>query len=262
MLEVFERTTTLAADPERPGTSRVNLDVAWSSLRGIHGGYLAALIVRATEPHLGGRDVRTLAVHFLRPAFPGEADLAVTEVRSGRSLGTFSVALTQQGKTIAVATVTGAERRDGEAWETPVDLDLPPLDACVPLVPPPGIGHFANGEARLDPRHLPFTHGPEARVGGYVRPIAPRPIDAAWLAMALDWFPPSPFTRNDPPVGGVSVDYAVHLHHTWPRLEPDEWLQGVFRADQSTSGLALERGRLASPTGRVLAESFHTRWTG
>jgi acyl-CoA thioesterase len=79
--------------------------------------------------------------------------------------------------------------------------------------------------------------------------------------MALDWFPPAAFTRIDPPAGGISITYTVHLHHTLRGLAADEWLGGEFRADISSDGIALEKGRITDPSGRVLAESFHTRWT-
>jgi acyl-CoA thioesterase len=80
--------------------------------------------------------------------------------------------------------------------------------------------------------------------------------------MIVDWFPPSPFTRLDPPAGGVSIDLTVHLHRTRPPLADGDWLAGSFRADASHLGLALEHGRIADTDGTLLAESFHTRWTG
>ena len=74
-------------------------------------------------------------------------------------------------------------------------------------------------------------------------------------------FPPSPFRRAPIPVGGVSVDYTVHVHRT-VTLGPDEWLEAVFDAPTSTAGLALEHGTLATADGLPVAETFHTRWTG
>ena len=68
--------------------------------------------------------------------------------------------------------------------------------------------------------------------------------------MILDWFPPSPFTRVDPPTGGVSIDYTVHLHRTLPPLRDGEWLGGHFRADVSEGGIALEHGTILDPDGR------------
>jgi acyl-CoA thioesterase len=81
--------------------------------------------------------------------------------------------------------------------------------------------------------------------------------------MVLDYFPPAAWTKVDPPTGGVSVDYVVHVHHTVDRvMNEDEWLAVSFRADVSAAGLSLEHGAIAAPDGQLLAESFHTRWTG
>jgi acyl-CoA thioesterase len=79
--------------------------------------------------------------------------------------------------------------------------------------------------------------------------------------MAGDWFPPSPFRRVEIPIGGVSVDYTVHLHRT-VTLGDGDWLEAVFESPNSASGLALEHGTLATTHGVLVAETFHTRWTG
>ena len=148
------------------------------------------------------------------------------------------------------------------SWEAPNPPSLAPVEQCVPIRPPEGVGHFAHATGLLDPAYEPFSHGRLARVGRLC-PSARGPTDRRpWLVMILDWFPPSPFTLHDPPTGGTSVDYTVHLHRTMPALAPHEWLTGEFNSDISADGLALEHGVLRDPDGRVLAESFHTRWTG
>jgi acyl-CoA thioesterase len=261
----FDRTTTLTADRTTAGRSHIELDESWSSLRGVHGGYLTAIAVRAVANHLDDRAVRTVTTSFLRPTRLGRAVVDVDEVRSGRSLSTFAVTVSQDGSPTAITRVTAAstaiEPAPRATWDHSTALDLLPPEACIPLAPPEGIRHFEHAQARLDPSHVPFTHLEVARVGGYVRPLERRPIDAPWLAMILDWFPPSPFTRVDPPSGGVSLDYTVHLHRTLPELRDDEWLGGAFGVEVSEGGIALEHGTIADPDGRVLAESFHTRWT-
>jgi len=262
----FDETTAVRPDPGTadgaPHRFEIDLDPSWASLVGIHGGYMAAVCTRAVELVADGRPVRTITTSFLRPGRPGPVDVTVDTVRTGRSLSTFAVTLTQDERPLLTSRITAAVPIDGERWETPDPVALAPIDECVPLAPPEGVRHFGQARAVLDPAYTPFSHGPLARVGGYVRPLEPRPIDAAWLIMILDWFPPSPFTRNDPPTGGVSIDYTVHLHRRLDGLDAGEWLTGYFHADQSADGLALEHGTIRDPAGRVLAESFHTRWTG
>jgi hypothetical protein len=258
---VFDATTTLQADSENPDHFSIDLDPLWSSLIGMHGGYLVAVAVRAAQAIVGDRPIRTVTTSFLRPGQAGPAEIDVELVRRGRSITTLTVTLSQSSKVVVVSHVTAADAVESTAWETTGKIDLPPIEECVPITPPPGVGHFDHGVALLDPVDLPFSHGPLARVAGYMRPIESRSIDAAWLAMALDWFPPASFTRIDPPAGGISISYTVHVHRTLVELGDDEWLGGLFRADISAGGIALEKGLLTDPSGRVLAESFHTRWT-
>jgi acyl-CoA thioesterase len=207
------------------------------------------------------RPIRTATTSFLRPAYSGPAEVSVELVRHGRAVTNLTVTLTQESRIVVVSQVTAADAVESTAWEAVAHLGLPALEECVPIAPPTGIGHFDHGVAMLDPNDLPFSHGPRARVAGYMRPIEPRPIDAPWLGMALDWFPPASFTRIDPPAGGISISYTIHVHRTLPFLGADEWLGGVFRADISAGAIALEKGLIADPSGRILAESFHTRWT-
>ena len=260
-LTTFDRTTALTRDAGDAFVVQAMLDESWSSLRGIHGGYLAALAVRAAETQLDGRAVRSITTSFLRPAAIGPARLTLTPLREGRNITTLAVTVEQEG-TVAIARVTATKAEvEGTMWERPRPLDLYPLEACVPLYPPAGVRHFEQAHALLDPRGVPFSGGSHERIGGYVRPAEPRPLDAAWLAMVADWFPPSAFVVHEPPTGGVSVDYTVHIHRTLRALAPDEWIAARFEAPVSSGGLALEHGVVVGPLGETLVESFHTRWT-
>ncbi len=253
----FDRTTSLT--PAAPGEFLARFDESWTGLGGMLGGYVAAHAVRAVEAVDPHRAVRTLAVSFLRPSRPGDAHLTVRTVREGRSLAVHDVVVGQADRPVACARITTtAPAPDALLWASdPLELP-PPLERCEPIAPPPGARHFDHTVIALDPVWRPFTGRPRARVAGWVRPREPRPIDAAWLAMILDGFPPAAFVRAQPPTGGVSVDYTVHLHRTLADLG-DAWLAGVFRADTAAGGLALEHGVLATADGRLLAESFHTR---
>jgi len=179
----------------------------------------------------------------------------------------------QDDRTTATIRVTLAAPLHGPTWETGSVPEIAPPESCIPFVPPPGAPqHFIQAEAIFDPSHVPFSGSAEAIVAGYIRPAERRPIDAAWLAMALDWFPPASFARADwsqrpggggpTPAGGVSIDYTVHVHRTLTDPTSDEWLGVRLEAEVSAAGLALERGRLSDSSDRLLAESFHTRWTG
>lgn len=257
----FDRDTAIEPVAGDATSFTADLRATWLSATGVHGGYQVAMAVRAAMAQAPGRRVRTVSTAFLRPGQPGPTTFTVTEIRAGRSLTTLVVDQKQDDRVLNSTRVTLTADLGGAAWHAPVGPTVAPFAQTVPLNPPPGVMHFDHATAVLDPTDRPFTDGPLARVAGYVRPLEPRAIDAPWLAMILDWFPPSPFSRGNPPVGAVSIDYTIHLHRTLDALGDDEWLAGEFAADVSTGGLALERGRLAAPDGTLVAESFHTRWT-
>src|SRR3954469_11111782 len=142
----FDQTTTLRPIPAGPVGGpqlfEIDLDPSWSSLIGIHGGYMAAISLRAVELVAEGRSVRTITTSFLRPGRVGPAEVAVEVVRTGRSLSTFAVTLAQDGRTLVTSRITAVVDVDGERWETPSPVTLPPLQECVPLAPPEGVRHF------------------------------------------------------------------------------------------------------------------------
>lgn len=244
------------------GRFTAQLDPLWGSLIGIHGGYQVAIATKAAMQMQPGRPVRTITTSFLRPGQPGPVRIDVDVVRQGRSLTTLSVAMVQGDLLLNTTRITMADHRDGPTWRSAAPAAIRPIAECVPIESPPMVNHFVHAEAFLDPEFTPFTHGDRALVRGYVRPLEGRPIDVAWLAMAVDWFPPPAFVRIDPPAGGISVDLTTHIHDTLPPLAPGEWLTAAFETASSTDGMALERGWIAGPDGNLIAESFHTRWTG
>lgn len=259
-LTTFDRTTSLVAHPDEPGRFSVVLDDGWSSLVGIHGGYMSALTVKGAEAVAGtDRSVRTVTSSFLRTGRPGAAEVVVRTIRGGRTLSTVAADLVQDGKLLVTSRLTLLTERAGVEWSAPQPIDVLPIEECVDFTT--DVGHFDQAIGRLDPRRMPFSNGALARVSGYIRPLEPRVIDPAWLAMASDWFPPPAFVRLAPPTGGVSIDLTTHVHRTGLHLNDDEWLVADFSIDNSTGGLAAEHGRLTLPDGTIVAESLQTRLT-
>ena len=256
----FDRTTSPVPVADRPGEFSVELDAGWSSLVGVHGGYMCALAVRAAESMAPDREMRTMSTSFLRTGKVGPATLTVREIRHGRTITTLVAELVQDGKVVIVSRLTLMVPRSGLEWRERWPLELPPPDGCVPFEPPAHVVSFGRFELRVDPGRMPLA-GDRAHIGGYVRPLEASPVDAAWLVMAADCFPPPAFARVEPPTGGMSIDYTVHVHRSGPDLGDDGWLAGSFEIHDSTGGLAVERGRLTRLDGTVVAESFQTRLT-
>lgn len=256
----FDTATELVPVPDAPGEFAVVLDGGWSSLVGVHGGYMCALGVRGAELLAPDRSVRTVSTSFLRTGAVGPASLALREVRSGRSFTTVTADLTQDGRLLLTSRITLLAERSGVAWGTPVPAPLPPREDCVRM-DGGRVLHFDRVDGLLDPASLPGSGGDRASVRGYLRPLEGRAVDPAWLVMATDWFPPPAFVRLDPPTGGVSIDLVTHLHQPHVVLGADDWLTGTFEIQDSAGGLAVEHGLIALPDGTPVAESFQTRFT-
>ena len=130
----FDRTTALTPVEGRPGEFLVELDAGWSSLVGVHGGYLCAS--RCGGRGIGAGAVGAHDVHELPAAGRvGPALLAVREVRRGRSVTTMVADLLQDGQTLTVNRLTLMTARPGVEWSGPRRLELAPPEACVPLRP-------------------------------------------------------------------------------------------------------------------------------
>lgn len=255
----FDRTTEPVPVVDRPGEFAVDLDAGWSSLVGVHGGYMCSLAVRAAQALAPDREVRTVSTSFLRTGRVGPAELTLRAVRRGRTITTMLAELSQDQQLVAVSRLTLMAPRSGAEWGERWPVELPAPADCESFAPPEHIASFGRFALRFDPLRMPFT-GDRAHIVGYVRPLEGRPVDAAWLVMAADCFPPPAFARVEPPIGGMSIDLTVHVHRSGFDLG-DGWLAGSFEIDDSTGGLAVERGRLTRMDGTVVAESFQTRLT-
>jgi acyl-CoA thioesterase len=236
----------------------------WMSLVAIHGGYSAAVIVRAIEATVDDptRALRTFATQFAAAPRPGPVEIEVTVERSGRSMTTTSARLLQEGRVLQVSHAMSSREWPGLAYD---DL-VRPRDGdpgTAPIFQPPGaIVHFQNAEVRLDPDVVPFGGGDEALIAAWLRPLADEPIDAAWLVAMCDMLPPAVFTRTTGPVKAASLEYVVHLASGAPKLPSGGHAYLSCRSPFAGEGFAVEDATLWGPDGSVLAIARQTRLAG
>jgi acyl-CoA hydrolase len=201
-MDATESDRTVAAKPsDEEGVFEIDIFDAWAPLVGARGGFSTAVATRCAEQLAPGRLARTVSTTFLRPGRIGPATIRTDVVRSGRSITTVNVDIEQEGRTVTSSRLTFVAQVRGLEWSTNVPLDLPPTE-CVPVTPPNAVAHFDRVDGLLDPSSLPFIAGDRAMVQGYIRPLEPRAVDAAWLVMATDWFPP-PASRLPPSCASI-----------------------------------------------------------
>jgi acyl-CoA thioesterase len=258
---VFDRDTAVAQIDD--GSFAATIAPGWRAGRGPHGGYLAAILLRAliatVDDH--SRAPRSLTIHYASAPEAGPIEISTTVERQGRSLSTLSARMHQAGRVTALALAAFSV-----PWEAPSANELPMPD----LHPPDserrstpklfkGAPEFTR-QLVMQPRvgATPFAgSGAPMRIGGWIGLPEPRPVDALALALFCDaWFPPS-FIALDSPAISPTVDLTIHFRQAISQCDcdPAALCLSVFDTRLLHDGLFEEDGVVWAADGTVLAQS-------
>jgi acyl-CoA thioesterase len=236
------------------------LDLGWWIVRGPNGGYIAAVIMRALTEAVGddARAARSLTLHYLRPPEAGAVEIEVTVERSGRTLDSLSVRMTQGGRLLVIGLAAFAGDRVAESFHDDV---MPGVPRPEDLPPPPVPGEDVPMRARYDQRWVfgerPVAGEPRpdvpAVVGGWIRLADETPVDQIVLAALTDAWLPAVFGKLSRPNPVPTIDLTVHFRDTPPRAP--QWVLARFTSRTLAQGYLEEDGVLWSEDGRVLANS-------
>jgi acyl-CoA thioesterase len=240
----------------------------WRAGRGPHGGYLAAMLLRALVESVADADraPRSLTIHYARAPQPGPVQISTVLEREGRSLSTLSARMHQGGELVAVVLAAFSV-----PWGGP-EID----DARMPDVEPPdpsreGVKLIEHGGPEMA-RHIilqpriqgrPFAGaGQPMEIRGWLGLAEPRPIDALSLAFFSDALIPAPFMHLSEPAAVPTVDLTVHFRERTPRAaagrsEPDplELCLAITRTELIHDGFFVEDGAIWASDGTLLAQS-------
>lgn len=264
------------------GRFSADVDLGWAAPTAANGGYLAAIVVRAILAHAdpaGERRLRSLTIHYLRPAGAGPLELTVELLRSGRRIANVRVTATQGGKEVltALAALAIPDLPAAGTWlpAPPAVAPAPPREA--PRLAPdkwrrdddahwlqtheqaPAISH----RVQLAPRFggIPFSgrapkDGEAPQAGGWITLPEPHVVDAAYVALCSDvWWPPG-FEPLDRPAVAPTIDLTIHFRADLPPQGlPDQAVLGWYRSSAASSGLIEEDGLLFLGDGTLLAHS-------
>lgn len=258
---VFDRDTAITR--ERSGLYSAGIATGWRAGRGPHGGYLAAILLRALidtvdEP---SRTPRSLTIHYASAPEPGPIEIHTTIERAGRSLSTLSARMQQGGKTTALALAAFSV-----PWTAPGANELPMPELAGPDPERRSTPKLFDGAPEftrrlvMQPRvgAVPFAgSGAPMRIGGWIGFPEQRPVDAPALALFCDaWFPPS-FIALDEPAVSPTVDLTIHFRAPISECDcnPAALCLSVFHTRLLHDGLFEEDGVVWAPDGTVLAQS-------
>jgi acyl-CoA thioesterase len=246
------------------GVFTAEVSPAWRAGRGPHGGYLAAMLLRALTETVAdpARSPRSLTIHYPRAPQAGPVSIHTVLERAGRSLSTLSARMEQHGNLIALVLAafsvpwTAAEVSDLEMPDVAPPETTREPGTMLKFGAPPFTRHLV-----LQPRlgALPFTGTQqEMEIGGWLGLAEPRPIDALSLAFFSDALFSPPFIRLSKPATSPTVDLTVHFRTAMPRAaepDPDELCLARFRSGLVHEGFFEEDGVIWAGDGTVLAQS-------
>jgi len=263
----FDRDTAVRLEESSSQTRVFAADVAdgWRAGRGPHGGYLAAMILRALEASVAEprRTPRSLTIHFVRAPEIGPVTIRVVLEREGRSVSTLSARLEQGGRLMALALCAFSLPWDGPAIS---EVPMPQVAGPDPHRDPgtligdenvPEIARHITVQRRFG--GIPFSDPDQPmETGGWLGLAEPRPIDSLALAFFCDALIPAPFMRLVAPAPAPTIDLTIHFRVAMPRDErpdPNELCLARVNAGVLHDGLFEEDVMIWAQDGTLLAQS-------
>ncbi len=227
--------------------------------RAAFGGLLVGFGARASLALVGpDRPLRSVCADFVAPVGPGVVGVEARVLRAGRALTHTEVRVTQDGGLALVALFASAlGRPTGLAAPLPtapaaaaddLDLTLPYIEGVTPAFTQHYDFRWVHGG-------LPFSGATASGFGGFIRPKAPVPVDAATVLTLLDAWPCPVLARADRVVPASSVTWLVNFVRAVPAAPASAWWRFESEAVASAEGCVDADSRLWGPDGLLVATS-------
>jgi len=262
----FDRDTAVQLHDQTATTRRFAAEVSrgWRAGRGPHGGYLAAMLLRALTETVAeaARSPRSVTIHYARAPEPGPVTIDTTLERVGRSLSTVSARMEQDGRLMALVLSAFSTPWSGPEISEIAMPEVTPADetrepgSLIKYGAPPFTRHIV-----LQPRigGRPFADEQQPmELGGWLGLAEPRPIDALALAFFTDALIPAPFMRMGTPNPAPTIDLTIHFRTALPREpnpDPHELVLARIRGGLIHEGFFEEDGLIWAADGTLLAQS-------
>jgi acyl-CoA thioesterase len=262
----FDRDTAVWREAEAASGTVFGAEIApdWRAGRGPHGGYLAAMLLRALIETVAddARAPRSLTIHYARAPEHGPVQILTTIERQGRSLSTLSARMQQDGELIAIVLAAFST-----PWSGPEisDVRMPTVEPSDPSRE--GIKLVERGgpvfarhmvlQPRMDGRLFEGGEQPML-IRSWIGLAEPRPIDALSLAFFSDALVPAPYMRMSEPTAVPTVDLTVHFRgrlRAAPDADPRELCLAQTTTELVHDGFFIEDGLIWAADGTLLAHS-------
>ncbi|OLL20658.1 MULTISPECIES: acyl-CoA thioesterase [unclassified Rhodococcus (in: high G+C Gram-positive bacteria)] len=237
-----------------PAPFPIEFDSSWLGFGGVHGGLVVAALIRAAAVETGATPL-AVSAHFTGPVQPGPVDVAVDDVRGGRTVSARAsmpdsvTALVRLARTVGETTWP----RTGSDFGGTDPVTLPPLEIPVDFVP------FSQ---YLDIRPInaarPFGRGDNPEFEVWIRLMSAvgfAPVERA--AILLDALPPGLFATMSAPVPVPTVEFAAHFAPS--RAAADGWYHLRHRTVWATEMLCVDEAELTDGDGHLVGQARQLR---
>ncbi len=234
----------------------------WWVVRGPHGGYVAAVMLRAMTAVLddASRSIRSFTTHFVSAPKEGDISILVRIERAGRSASFLAARAEQDGKPVALS--LGAfstewppklEFQDLGLPEVPAPSEVPSLEGLLDDFPP----FLRNFDMHPTAGAPMFSGAPKAELGGWMRLKPHELADACVVACLMDAWAPVVFPRATEMFVAPTIDFTVHFRNRLPppNAQADDFYFGHFSSVVARDGFFEEDGVLWSTDGTLIAQS-------
>ncbi len=235
----------------------------WAQGRSAFGGLLAGMAVVAARTRLPvDRRLVSVLVDFPAPALLGAVRVEVRVTRSGRAITHVEARVSQGAELCAVVLlVFAAHRETGISWPgaAPAEAPGPEQSRAFGYVEGVFPAFTQNFQYRWTSQAYPFTGADVAAIDGWVRLVAPVPIDEAVILALVDAWPAPALPLMHGPAPASTVTWMVDLFGSLD-VPADGWWRFASETVAAGSGYASFGARLWAPgpqggAGRLVAVS-------
>lgn len=257
-------------DTDLSGTYAGAFGDGWRIGNAVNGGVVMAVATAAMQRRVvadgieGHRDPVAFSGYFLTASQPGPLTASTEVLRSGRSLTTGQVSLTQLGpdgrpvERMRALLSLGALVAGASPLRQPDPPSMPAPEGCVASTEAPP--SFLNDSSllerldlRLDPACVGWALGQPSGQGemrAWLRMVDGREPDAVMLLLALDSLPPVAFDLGIPG-WAPTLEFTAHVH---ARPAPG-WLRLQVTSHVLAGSMMEEDARVWDSTGALVAQS-------
>ncbi len=234
------------------------LDAGWSIGHSMNGGYLQLSVVRAALAAEGHPHPVAVTTDFLTAARPGDAEIVVEKLRTGKTIGTARATLIQDGEAVLVSSVVTSTLAGGPAdVDHAPTIELPSPDQCTKIRPDmmkgTHLGLMEHVDIRLAPEFanlLRKSADGSLALRGWARMVDGRDPDPLVCLLAVDAFPPVTFT-----IGRYGWAPTVQLTTYLRMLPAPGWLRAELRGQVLAGGWFDEGCTLRDSAGTLVAQA-------